>query len=227
MQSPHTHAHSVASLVDVVECVLAERRRREGASTRVLVAIGGICGSGKTTLAGLLCAALNGSESEPDRAVGVVSSVGGAEEKTANVAAHACEALHGNDSDSVASGGLEEKMCAAVGGISGCGEKKEDRCVVVPLDGFHFSLAQLHHLPSLTYTQALARRGAHWTFDCGAFLETLQALRNPSGGQQGEVYVPSFDHALGGTRLCVCVVCVCCVCVCVCVTVRVSESQSE
>ncbi|KAJ2449082.1 hypothetical protein EV183_005081 [Coemansia sp. RSA 2336] len=67
-----------------------------------------------------------------------------------------------------------------------------DMCAVLPLDGFHLSRQQLQALPNAK--EALRRRGAHWTFDGGGFVNTLHAIR-----QQGSATVraPTFDHAVG------------------------------
>ena len=62
--------------------------------------------------------------------------------------------------------------------------------VVVPMDGFHYSKAQLDAMPDPEH--AHARRGAPFTFDSQALVDSIFALRQAGCGQ-----VPSFDHGLG------------------------------
>lgn len=62
--------------------------------------------------------------------------------------------------------------------------------VVVPMDGFHYTKAQLAAFPDPS--AAFARRGAHWTFDAAAFVACVRCIR-----QSGASAVPSFDHAIG------------------------------
>lgn len=64
------------------------------------------------------------------------------------------------------------------------------------MDGFHLSRAQLAALPNAE--EALARRGAEWTFDPAALRRHLQALRQPGhNGQAQPCTWPDFDHAAG------------------------------
>jgi pantothenate kinase len=64
----------------------------------------------------------------------------------------------------------------------------EAMCVVVGMDGFHLTRAELAALPNAA--EAVARRGAAWTFDVAAFGNMLQALRTGAA-----VRAPTFDHA--------------------------------
>ncbi|KAA8649168.1 kinase-related protein [Aspergillus tanneri] len=48
---------------------------------------------------------------------------------------------------------------------------------VVPMDGYHFTRAQLAQMPDPVY--AVARRGAAFTFDGEKFLTLVRALREP------------------------------------------------
>lgn len=75
------------------------------------------------------------------------------------------------------------QRCAAAG-------LGQDCAVVVPMDGFHYYRSQLDKMPDPK--EAYARRGAHWTFDAKAFVECIRQLRG-----DGDVLVPSFDHAVG------------------------------
>jgi len=73
--------------------------------------------------------------------------------------------------------------------------------IVVGLDGWHLTRAQLSTLPDPQL--AKDRRGAHWTFDPDSYLEFVRSLRvplPPSRSQSGSVVepiiAPSFDHAI-------------------------------
>jgi pantothenate kinase len=63
---------------------------------------------------------------------------------------------------------------------------------VLGMDGFHLPRAALAKLPDPA--QALARRGAPWTFDAAALRERLLALRQ---GSQVAVPWPDFQHDIG------------------------------
>lgn len=62
--------------------------------------------------------------------------------------------------------------------------------VVVPMDGYHFTKEQLRSFPDPD--AALARRGAHWTFDSESFVAALTTLRETGIGS-----FPSFMHGVG------------------------------
>ncbi|KAH7013256.1 P-loop containing nucleoside triphosphate hydrolase protein [Ilyonectria destructans] len=64
--------------------------------------------------------------------------------------------------------------------------------VAVSVDGFHLSRATLRSLPNAT--EALARRGAPWTFDSAAAAKLVQRLRDGAG--KYSVTAPTFDHAV-------------------------------
>jgi pantothenate kinase len=82
--------------------------------------------------------------------------------------------------------------------------------ILVGLDGWHLSRAQLDTLPDPTV--AHARRGAHWTFDGRAYVDFVRVLRQEvavphsavratwhkeeEGGMSTNISAPSFDHAL-------------------------------
>lgn len=72
--------------------------------------------------------------------------------------------------------------------------------IVVGLDGWHLTRAQLATLPDPQL--ARDRRGAHWTFDPDNYLEFVKNLRVPlppsrshSGSVVDPIIAPSFDHA--------------------------------
>eukprot|EP01038_Epipyxis_sp_PR26KG_P016003 gene16003-21715_t len=62
--------------------------------------------------------------------------------------------------------------------------------IIVPMDGFHFSKAQLSSFPDSEI--AFARRGAHFTFDGEKFVNCLNQLKQNKIGS-----FPSFDHSIG------------------------------
>ncbi|KFA52696.1 hypothetical protein S40293_08762 [Stachybotrys chartarum IBT 40293] len=62
--------------------------------------------------------------------------------------------------------------------------------MAISADGFHLSLAALRALPNAA--EALARRGAPWTFDGAAVVALVRSLRS----NQATVICPTFDHAV-------------------------------
>merc|ERR1712216_1000632 len=66
-------------------------------------------------------------------------------------------------------------------------------CLVLPMDGFHLSMAELRALPDAA--EAIYRRGAPDTFDAEALHAALRAVRDEDGPP--DVYFPGFDHAAG------------------------------
>lgn len=77
----------------------------------------------------------------------------------------------------------------------------EERCVVLPMDGFHYSRAELKALDPPDAAAYMPRRGAPWTFDAEACLSSLGAAK-----EAGERALPTYSRALsdpvpGGVRL--------------------------
>jgi len=73
--------------------------------------------------------------------------------------------------------------------------------IVVGLDGWHLTRAQLAALPDPQL--AKDKRGAHWTFDPDGYLEFVKSLRVPLPPSQSHsdslvepITAPSFDHAV-------------------------------
>ncbi|UNI22864.1 hypothetical protein JDV02_008711 [Purpureocillium takamizusanense] len=64
--------------------------------------------------------------------------------------------------------------------------------VAISADGFHLPLSALEALPNAT--EALARRGAPWTFDGAAAADLVDRLRDRAG--RDAVSAPTFDHAV-------------------------------
>ncbi|EKG00163.1 hypothetical protein TCSYLVIO_008909 [Trypanosoma cruzi] len=81
----------------------------------------------------------------------------------------------------------------------------ENAVVVMPMDGYHLYRKTLHAMPNRE--EAIARRGAEWTFDARKLCRDLQAIRLPSetADKKGaplydDVFVPSFDHSVGDPK---------------------------
>ena len=66
------------------------------------------------------------------------------------------------------------------------------KTVAVSVDGFHLPLEALRELPNAE--EALARRGAPWTFDAKSAVEMVRELSTSAGSKA--VVVPTFDHAV-------------------------------
>jgi pantothenate kinase len=64
--------------------------------------------------------------------------------------------------------------------------------VSIPADGFHLPRKTLLTLPNAP--EAMARRGAPWTFDGVAAADLARRLRAHAGREA--VYAPTFDHAV-------------------------------
>jgi pantothenate kinase len=69
-------------------------------------------------------------------------------------------------------------------------EEGQPLAVVLPMDGFHYTRAQLDAFPDPA--AAHARRGAPWTFDADAFVAAVGV----AAAGRSAVAVPSFDHAI-------------------------------
>ncbi|KAJ1618212.1 P-loop containing nucleoside triphosphate hydrolase protein [Pavlovales sp. CCMP2436] len=76
---------------------------------------------------------------------------------------------------------LAHALCTALG---------SDLAIVLPMDGFHYTKAELDVFPDPTL--AYARRGAPFTFNATKFAVRLGALHAAGDGTW-----PSFDHAVG------------------------------
>ena len=65
--------------------------------------------------------------------------------------------------------------------------------VALGMDGFHLTKAELRQLPNPA--EAMARRGAPWTFDANALQQRLHLLRDAAG--RTELTWPGFEHEVG------------------------------
>lgn len=70
----------------------------------------------------------------------------------------------------------------------------KSRAVLVGLDGWHLTRAQLdaHPDPKLAHD----RRGSHWTFDGHGYVSFVRSLREPVSPGAPEITAPAFDHAV-------------------------------
>jgi pantothenate kinase len=84
------------------------------------------------------------------------------------------------------------RLVARLNAMAAAAGASQELAVVLPMDGFHLSKAQLDALPDPV--AAHARRGAPWTFDCDGFLEAVRQARRELAT---DVLAPSFDHAVG------------------------------
>lgn len=82
-----------------------------------------------------------------------------------------------------------------------CGTADEDTAILIGLDGWHLTRAQLDAFPNAKL--AHDRRGAHWTFDGQSYVQFVRELRVPldtltsaTGGRDTVIYAPSFSHEL-------------------------------
>ncbi|RFU76081.1 phosphoribulokinase uridine kinase [Trichoderma arundinaceum] len=102
--------------------------------------------------------------------------------------------------------GLPPRLIIAVAGPPGSGKttiankvveiinslpSTRPKTIVVSADGFHLPLASLRKLPNAS--EAIARRGAPWTFDGHAAVSLVRKLM--SNARSRPVLAPTFDHA--------------------------------
>ena len=75
------------------------------------------------------------------------------------------------------------RLCASLGDA--------DAAVVLPMDGFHLTKAELSAFPDPA--AAFARRGAPHSFDAASFVDAVRSVATPGTGAS----LPSFDHGVG------------------------------
>ena len=71
-------------------------------------------------------------------------------------------------------------------------ETHEISCTVLPMDGYHFSIAQLKAMENPE--DVIYRRGAPDTFDANSLRKDLSRIRH---GDETQVFIPGFDHKIG------------------------------
>ena len=99
-------------------------------------------------------------------------------------------------------GGETDRLVVGLAGPPGAGktttaaaavellERRGVRAVAVPMDGYHYTRAELDAMPNAR--EAHEKRGAHWTFDAERFARDLEA------SSKAETFsFPGFDHAMG------------------------------
>mmetsp|Transcript_11991 Transcript_11991/g.24127 ORF Transcript_11991/g.24127 Transcript_11991/m.24127 type:complete len:300 (-) Transcript_11991:1891-2790(-) len=73
---------------------------------------------------------------------------------------------------------------------------QEDTCaVVLPMDGYHYTKAALDEFDDPG--EAHARRGAPWTFDAQAFVDTVVMVADRCQSRVDKIWAPTFDHRHG------------------------------
>ena len=70
----------------------------------------------------------------------------------------------------------------------------KSRAILVGLDGWHLTRAQLDALPDPKL--AHDRRGSHWTFDGHGYVSFVRSLREPVSPSTSAISAPAFDHAV-------------------------------
>lgn len=97
----------------------------------------------------------------------------------------------------------QKRWVVALGGVPGSGKSTISaqvvdalrqtygiKAVVLPQDGYHYYRAELAQFKDPE--QAFARRGAPFTFNAKAFVDTVKRIRT----ENGTILAPSFDHRL-------------------------------
>ncbi|KAG5509431.1 hypothetical protein JKF63_06741 [Porcisia hertigi] len=83
----------------------------------------------------------------------------------------------------------------------GLGARREGgvEVCVMPMDGYHYYLSELLAMPNAQ--EAVRRRGAEWTFNPEKLRNDIIAIRTPNERSlYDDVFVPSFDHSVGDPR---------------------------
>ena len=101
---------------------------------------------------------------------------------------------HGHSTHAVQTTGkstLTENLCRIINDRAG-GE--EDKAVVLPMDGYHYSRSELQKMgedpdSARTYDELLMRRGSPWTFDAERFCEDMSRAR-----AEGSASLPVYSR---------------------------------
>ncbi|GET87126.1 hypothetical protein, conserved [Leishmania tarentolae] len=181
MSSLHGKLVSTEDLASAVQHIISAYERqqqnlrhtnpmvREARVPRVLVAVAGRPGSGKSTFVALLADAVREVLSDQPDPMAPFQKV------DINDAE-----MNGNASNDRASArnGYGVEVC------------------VMPMDGYHLYRKELLAMPNAQ--EAVKRRGAEWTFNPRKLRDDLVRIRTPNErGLFDDVFVPSFDHSVG------------------------------
>ena len=105
------------------------------------------------------------------------------------------------ETDAFTSDEQKKPLVVGVVGIPGSGKSTScdilascmgERTIVMPMDGYHYSLEQLAQMPDPA--DVIYRRGAPDTFDPKSLVQDLKRIKY---GQETTVSIPGFDHAKG------------------------------
>lgn len=80
---------------------------------------------------------------------------------------------------------LAQSLCARI-------NQHQESCIIIPMDGFHVTKAQLDSMPNPE--AAHARRGAHFTIDGYSLLQLILKIKTDPNQIHS---APSFDHSKG------------------------------
>jgi pantothenate kinase len=88
---------------------------------------------------------------------------------------------------------LDESHCQSASDPTST--SKDTRAILVGLDGWHFTRAQLDAMPDPKL--AHDRRGSHWTFDAHGYVSFIRKVRKRvlHGESAATITAPTFDHA--------------------------------
>ncbi|KAJ3328567.1 hypothetical protein HDU76_009721 [Blyttiomyces sp. JEL0837] len=94
---------------------------------------------------------------------------------------------------------VAEEVCERVNrmnreNVQDQGTNTADVAIVLPMDGFHYTRAQLDKMENPE--EAHRRRGAPFTFDAEGLLNLVKKLQDPVESRN-PIYAPSFDHSIG------------------------------
>ena len=173
---------AVAKIVQVYELQAESVKNYNPASPearvpRVLVAIAGRPGSGKSTVATVLADAVRASLKQHPDPLAPYRSVDILDAERRETEDHPRDTYYN----------IAEQRQGVARGVEVC---------VMPMDGYHLYRKELAELPNPL--EAVRRRGAEWTFNPVKLCHDLKAIKHFNDrGIFDDVLVPSFDHGVG------------------------------
>lgn len=145
---------------------------------RVLVAIAGRPGSGKSTVAAIVADAVRKALRNHPNPMAPYRQTDLLDAERRETEGNPRDAYHSIDINDTDGGARGVEVC------------------VMPMDGYHLSRAELKEMPNAE--EAVRRRGAEWTFNPVQLSRDLAAMkRYNERGLYEDVLVPSFDHGVG------------------------------